>query len=333
MLAVRVMGLAGKFIPALGWIVNRIRFPSLHCGLHVEIMGTGRLVHGNGTRIGAFSRFYLDGGGSLFLGNSVGVGRDVHIQTSGDVRIGARTGLNDGARINGSVAIGRYCAIGPNLNVSSGSHLFRSAEPWKLITVQERENVLEDRPVTIGDDCWIGTHVAIMRGITIGRGAVIGANAVVTRDVPPYAVMAGVPARQIGERMVFKPPLAIEAGRPEDLPYFYSGFEQLDSRGDGFPCDSRFFLALDAYETPDAWVELTLSASSAGTVAHGIKQEAIEPGTSVVRFPLVAPVSVFHEFRSEGDCRLVSARIIGFERDGIEGAASSLGHLSSRADG
>ncbi len=313
-LAARVVGIAAKFVPAIGWIVNRLRFPALHCGMHVEIVGTGNITHGNGARIGAFSRLYLDKAGSLFLGDHTGLGRDVHIQTSSSVRIGARTGVNDGARINGSVDIGRCCAIGPNLNVSSGEHRFRSAEPWKLIAVQDMENAPEDRPVTIGDDCWIGAHVAVMPGITIGRGAVVGANAVVTRDVPPYTVVAGVPARQISERMAFRPPVTIDAGRSEDLPYFYSGFEQMDRSGDGYSCDPLFSIALDAGKNPGTTIELALVSVSGGKMSHGAEQKTLPAGTSALRFPLDPAVPVFHEFRCEGDCRLLSARII--EPDG-----------------
>ena len=52
----------------------------------------------------------------------------------------------------------------------------------------------------IGDDVWIGAHCTITDGVTIGEGAVVGANSVVTRDVPAYAIVAGVPARVIGDR-------------------------------------------------------------------------------------------------------------------------------------
>jgi acetyltransferase-like isoleucine patch superfamily enzyme len=315
-LATRVAGIIGKFFPILGWLSNKFRFPSLHCGMHVEIIDTGNLLHGSGVRIGAYSRIYLDDGGSLFLGNNVGLGRDVHIQTSSVVRIGARTGMNDGARISGSVEIGRHCAIGPNLNVSSGMHLFRSAEPWKLIAVQERENGLEDRPVTIGDDCWIGAHVVIMRGITIGRGAVVGANAVVTGDVSAYTVVAGVPARRISERMAFKPPVTIDAERPEDMPYFYSGFEQMGRQGDGYPCDKRFSVALDAGKDPGSTIELRIISVSGGKMSHGAEQKTFAAGASALRFPADAAVPIFQEFHCEGDCRILSASIIEPEHKG-----------------
>jgi acetyltransferase-like isoleucine patch superfamily enzyme len=320
--------IVGKFFPALGWLANKFRFPSLHCGMQVEIVGTGNMTHGTGVRIGAYSRLYLDNGGSLFLGNNTSLGRDVHIQTSGNVRIGSRTGINDGARINGSVAIGRCCAIGPHLSVSSGLHQFRSAEPWKLIAVQDQENTAQDRPVIIGDDCWIGAHVAIMWGITIGRGAIVGANAVITKDVPAYTIVAGAPARQIGERMPFKPPLSIDATRPEDLPYFYSGFEQLDRTGDEFPCDSRFSIALDAGQNPGGMIELRIVSVSGGKMSHGTEQKTFAAGTANLRFPIDPAVTIFHEFSCEGNCRLLSARMV--EPESGDSNQSAIGSNPSR---
>jgi maltose O-acetyltransferase len=62
------------------------------------------------------------------------------------------------------------------------------------------QGALPIRAVKIGDDVWIGTRVIIMPGVTIGRGAVIGAGAVVTKDVPSFAVVGGVPARTIRYR-------------------------------------------------------------------------------------------------------------------------------------
>ena len=55
-------------------------------------------------------------------------------------------------------------------------------------------------PVTIGNDCWIGRRAIIMPGVKIGDGCVIGANSVVSKDIPPYSVAAGVPARVIKTR-------------------------------------------------------------------------------------------------------------------------------------
>ena len=57
------------------------------------------------------------------------------------------------------------------------------------------------RSINIGNDVWIGAHATVLPGVTIGDGAIVAANAVVTKDVPPNAIVAGVPAKIIGERM------------------------------------------------------------------------------------------------------------------------------------
>jgi acetyltransferase-like isoleucine patch superfamily enzyme len=53
-------------------------------------------------------------------------------------------------------------------------------------------------PIVIEDDVWIGFNATVLKGVTIGRGAIIGASTVVTKDVPPYAIVVGNPQRQIG---------------------------------------------------------------------------------------------------------------------------------------
>ena len=58
-----------------------------------------------------------------------------------------------------------------------------------------------EKPVFIKDNVWIGTRVTVLSGVTIGEGAVVGANSLVTKDVPPYSLVAGVPARVIKEKV------------------------------------------------------------------------------------------------------------------------------------
>jgi acetyltransferase-like isoleucine patch superfamily enzyme len=300
---VRAANAASKLLPVFGLLANRLRFPGLHCGVGVEIDGEG-LSFGDAAVVGAYSRLYLGPTGRLRLGDAAALGRDVHIETRGLVSIGARTGVNDGARINGSVSIGRGCAIGPGLNVSSGTHVFRSAEPWLPIAEQERRYPASDRPVRVGDDCWIGAHVAVMPGVTIGRGAVIGANAVVTRDVAPYAIAAGAPARAIGERMAFAPPAAIEATRPEDLPYFYSGFDQAGGRPQAYPCDREFVVALQG---EGAEVELRILAEEAGEIAGHLDAKPF--GIGETRLVFARETGPFQRFTVKGEGHLAAARL------------------------
>ena len=95
------------------------------------------------------------------------------------------TYLMDGARIT----IGAHCFIGPNLGCYTAEH---------ALDVERRNRGLERaRPITIGDNCWLGGDVKILPGVTIGEGAVIGAGSIVTRDIPPFVIAVGNPCRVI----------------------------------------------------------------------------------------------------------------------------------------
>lgn len=106
--------------------------------------------------------------------------------------------------------IGKFTCFGPEVVVGLPKHPtkgFISAHPAFYSTAKQaqitfiEENMFNEfERVRIGHDVWIGTRSIIMGGITIGNGAIIGAGAVVTKDVPPYAVVAGVPAKVIKHR-------------------------------------------------------------------------------------------------------------------------------------
>jgi hypothetical protein len=114
--------------------------------------------------------------------------------------------------------------------MTSGTHNY-DRWPELLIRDQDARAALDpasdgksNRPIVVEEDCWIGMNAVIMPGVTIGRGAVVGSNAVVSRDVPPYAVVAGVPAQIIKQRFDFRPPAQILWNEVGHIPYFYRGF-------------------------------------------------------------------------------------------------------------
>ena len=111
----------------------------------------------------------------------------VHIKK--DAEVGLYSVLN-GA---GSITIGRDCMIGGYANLQASAHRM---SPGASIKSQGSELA----PVVLGDDVWLGSHVTVTAGKSIGDGAVIGSNAVVTGDVPALEVWAGVPARKLCER-------------------------------------------------------------------------------------------------------------------------------------
>ena len=114
--------------------------------------------------------------------------------------------------VNGDrLVIGRFCSIacGAKFLFTSGNHSLRSLatytfpiffDEWGLDAKNIRDAWDNKGDTVIGNDVWIGYEAVILSGVTIGDGAVIGARAVVTRDVPPYTIVGGVPAKPIRRR-------------------------------------------------------------------------------------------------------------------------------------
>lgn len=141
----------------------------------------------------------------------------VRLQKGAELHKGACLGafgfLNAGSIVYGGVSIGRYlscgrgCEIGvtPHPMECLSSHGFTINNAWfpkvpNYGVSDQTEQLSMFRPTTIGHDVWIGAQAIIVAGVTIGTGAVIAANAVVTRDISPYEIVGGVPARNIRYR-------------------------------------------------------------------------------------------------------------------------------------
>lgn len=125
----------------------------------------------------------------------VNISADVHLSTGRNVRIGNRSGLGPGCRVYGGLIMGDQVMVGPDVAFLSENHRFD--DPNLPMGEQGRT---EREPPRIEDGAWIGLRATILPGRVVGEGAVVGACAVVTRDVPPYAIVGGNPARVIGHR-------------------------------------------------------------------------------------------------------------------------------------
>ena len=96
--------------------------------------------------------------------------------------------------INGNVTVGNNVLIGPHCSVTAGNHKFDPATGW----FSARTEPDGDDSIVIGDGCWLASKVTVTGGVKLGRANLICAGAVVTKSTPDYAIMAGIPARQVG---------------------------------------------------------------------------------------------------------------------------------------
>ena len=109
----------------------------------------------------------------------------------GDVRIGENTFVGIGSVVIGPVEIGKQVIVAQHVVISALNHGYED------ITTPIRLQPVTTKPIVIEDECWIGSNAVITAGVRIGKHAVVAGGSVVTKDVPPYSVVAGNPARVI----------------------------------------------------------------------------------------------------------------------------------------
>ena len=127
------------------------------------------------------------------------IGKHAHVekgaQFNANVSVGKYSDLGVRCQINGPVTIGDYVMMGPECIIYTQNHKIDD-----LSLPMQQAGFAEVKPVTIGNDVWIGSRVTILPGVTIGDGCVIGASAVVSKDIPPYSVAVGNPIRIVKNR-------------------------------------------------------------------------------------------------------------------------------------
>ena len=134
------------------------------------------------------------GGGKIELGDGVEIYRDSTLETgnNGEIIIGSESSIHPGCHIYSYVQpiiIGKGVMLAANCALYSYNHTIAREK-----TIRE-QGIQSEGPIVIGDEAWLGVMVTVLDGVTIGTGAVVAAGSVVTRDVPDYAVVAGVPAK------------------------------------------------------------------------------------------------------------------------------------------
>ncbi len=155
------------------------------------------------------------GYGRLIIGPLAHIGDCAAVRAhEGTVRIGEKAVLAAGVTINSymHVEIGAATLIGDDVYICDFDHRYEALDrPIK-------DQGIVKAPVRIGADVWLGTKTTVLRGVDVGTGCVVGANSVVTRDLPPYSVAAGVPAAVLKRRISQPEPAPFEPVPPEPRP-------------------------------------------------------------------------------------------------------------------
>lgn len=174
----------GQTVPALIRLALLVTTRARVLARLMNIAVFRRLLGAAGRRA-AFVRLGAD------IAPDVVISHSVFIRTPRNVSIGAGTLVNGRVRIEswGKVTIGRHCMFNDDVLVLTAQH-----------DIDSLDFVGDVRPIVIGDYVWLPHRIILLPGVQIGDAAVVGSGSVVTRDVPPYAVVAGNPARIIRER-------------------------------------------------------------------------------------------------------------------------------------
>ena len=118
-----------------------------------------------------------------------------NVEAGNDVSIGSGAAL---LATESRILLGDKVMLGPNVTIIGGNHNTSVVGKYMYDVREKRPG--DDQDVVVEEDVWIGAGATVLKGVRVGRGAVIAAGALVNRDVPPYGIVGGVPARLIGVR-------------------------------------------------------------------------------------------------------------------------------------
>lgn len=121
-------------------------------------------------------------------------GKNINIEKGASIQPGVI--LEDGANVGVDCLIGPNTTIGKNVMMAPECQIYTRNKKFNK-QKKKFEGYENIKPVIINDNCWLGARVLIMPGVTIGEGCVVAAGAVVTKDMPPYSVVAGNPAKAV----------------------------------------------------------------------------------------------------------------------------------------
>ncbi|MCA9669813.1 MAG: acyltransferase [Myxococcales bacterium] len=203
LMAAQIVSRTGlKFVRGLAWqrLLSRCG-PNTIIGANVTVMNPQLIQAGRNFKAEDYSELHGLSRRGLVFGDDVTIGRGASIRPSsyyGNV-LGEGLRMGNGSSLGplgwigcgGFVDIGNKVMIGPRVTIIAETHVFDDVDR----TIQEQG--IARSGVVIEDDVWIGAGATVLDGVCIGEGAIVAAGALVNRDVPPQAIVGGVPARVI----------------------------------------------------------------------------------------------------------------------------------------
>jgi acetyltransferase-like isoleucine patch superfamily enzyme len=199
-----------KFNSLIIQISNKYSAGPVSMGDRVVIPNRRGLKLGENTRIGDEVKIFIERCENvnerpkIYIGNKVKIGDRVVLSVyNGEfLSIANEVSMQSGCVIIGDVEIGRGTLLSSNIYISSRNHNFDKSPS---MSIREQDIAFgqagENRAVVIGEDCWLGWGVVVGQGLKIGRGSIVGSNSVVRKDIPPYEVWGGVPAKFLRKRI------------------------------------------------------------------------------------------------------------------------------------
>lgn len=151
-------------------------------GAEIQGLSVNGVRFGDNVTVGALAMIRPSG----YYGRAIGMG----------LTVGDRSNIGPYAYIgaSGGITIGNDVMMGPRVSMFAENHNFAQTD------VLMRDQGVSHAPIRIEDDCWLASNCVILAGVTVGRGSVVAAGAVVTKDVPPFSIVGGNPARTIRSR-------------------------------------------------------------------------------------------------------------------------------------
>lgn len=175
----------------------------LFLGKKVKIRSKSRISLGRSAVIGDYVEINALSRNGVIIGNNVSIHKNTTIDCTGVIKelgegliIGNNVGIaqNCFIQVRGEVNIGNNIIIGPNVSIFSENHVFEN--PNKPVSMQG----ITRKGVIIEDGVWIGTRAVILDGVRVGKNSIVAAGSIVNKDVPPYSIVGGVPAKVIKGR-------------------------------------------------------------------------------------------------------------------------------------